>query len=147
SVADLMIYFNRYLHGHLARGSRLIFPEDKEYYVIKIDGYTGRIGQFDEEEEEEMNRPMFVKVVGGNKVEFISISHITRVEIVHPAEGQGGSATLHLQDGTTRSLGENEVNWIMRMMAGLLGQPEAGTQNFPAGYWQGSQEQQSKEDS
>lgn len=146
SVADLMIYFNRYLHGHLARGSRLIFPEDKERYVIKVDGFTGRIGQFDEEEEEEMTRPMFVKVVDGKKVEFINISHITRIEIVHPAEGQAGSALLHLQDGTTRSLGENEVNWVMRMMAGLLGQLEAGTQDLPAGYWQGTQQQPSEED-
>jgi hypothetical protein len=52
---------------------------------------------------------------------------------------------LHLQDGTTRSLGENEVNWIMRMMAGLLGQPEPGNQNFPAGYWQGSQAEPTQE--
>jgi hypothetical protein len=90
---------------------------------------------------------MFVKVVEGNKLEFINISHIARVEIVHPADGKGGSATLHLQDGGTRSLGENEVNWIMRMMTGLLGQPEAGTQNFPAGYWQGSKQEPSKADS
>jgi hypothetical protein len=88
-VADLMIYFNQHLHGHLARGSRVIFPEDRDSYVIKVDGYSGRIGFFDEDEEEEMNRPMFVKVIDGKKVEFINVAHVTRVRLsIHPPINQ-----------------------------------------------------------
>jgi hypothetical protein len=44
-----------------------------------------------------------------------------------------------LQDGTERTLGENEINWIMRVMQNLLGSPAIGTEDAAPGYWQGKQ--------
>jgi hypothetical protein len=125
AVRDLMVYYNQFIYHHLARGKILVLPEDKEHYVVKFDAYTGKFGEAEEEEEEEeedMSRPMFVQVVEGRKVEFINISHVLRVEIVNPGEGEPGSGTLYLQDGSTRTLGEDEVNWAMRVLQGLLGQ-------------------------
>ncbi len=138
SVRDLMVYFNQHLYGHFARGTKAIFPEDKDLLVLKFDAYTGKFGQI-EDEEDDMSRPMFVKVVEGRKVEFINISHVVRVEVVHPAEGQSGSGTIHLQDGTTRQLGESEINFVMRVFQGLVGEPVAGTQDAAPGYWTGSE--------
>jgi hypothetical protein len=137
SVRDLMVYFNQHLHGHFARGTKAIFPEDKELLVLKFDAYTGKLGEI-EDEEDDMSRPMFVKVVEGRKIEFINITHVVRVEVVHPAEGQSGSGTIHLQDGTTRELGEGEINFVMRVFQGLVGEPVAGTQDAAPGYWTGS---------
>lgn len=134
SIRDLMVYFNQYLHQHLARGRIAFMPEDKEHYVVRFDAYTGKFGPAIDEEED-MNRPMFIKVIDGRKIEFINISHIVRVEILHPGEGQPGSGTLHLQDGTARTLHEDEINEVMRMMPGLLGEPAVGTQNATPGYW------------
>jgi len=136
SVRDLMVYFNQHLYGHIARGTKAIFPEDKELLVLRFDAYTGRFGE-EEDEEDDMTRPMFIKVVEGKKVEFINISHVVRVEVVHPGDGQPGAGRIHLQDGSTRELGEGEINWVMRVFQGLIGQPVAGTQDATAGYWKG----------
>jgi hypothetical protein len=132
-----MVYFNQHLYGHIARGTKAIFPEDKELLVLRFDAYTGRFGE-EEDEENDMIRPMFIKVVEGNKVEFINISHVVRVEVVHPGDGQPGAGRLHLQDGSTRELNEGEINWVMRVFQGLIGQPVAGTQDAEPGYWKGS---------
>lgn len=138
SVRDLMIYFNQHLHGHLARGTKLILPEDKELLVLRLNAYTGKFGESEDEEEDDMSRPMFMTVVEGRKVEFINISQVVRVEILHPAEGQAGSGTVYLQDGTSRQLGEAEINFVMRTFQGLVGEPVAGTQDAPPGYWKGN---------
>jgi hypothetical protein len=137
AVTDLMVYYNQFIYHHLARGKILILPEDKQHYVVRFDAYTGKFGGADEEEED-MSRPMFVQIVEGRKVEFINISHVVRVEIVNPGEGEPGSGTLYLQDGSTRTLSEDEINWAMRVLQGLLGQPVPGTQNAPPGYWDGA---------
>jgi hypothetical protein len=146
AVRDLMVFFNQHLYGHLARGTIAILPEDRDRYTIKFDAYgqrflrPGDVDDEDEEEDEDMSKPMFIKVNAGRTVEFINISHIVRIEITHPADGQPGGGTLYLQDGSQRSLNANEINWTMRMMAGLLGQPAVGTQDVPGDYWTGTQE-------
>src|SRR5207248_1840126 len=93
----------------------------------------------EEEEEEEMSRPMFIQVNNGRKVEFINTAFISRIEVIHPAGGEAGTGTLFLEDGTERTLGENEINWVMRMMPDLLGSPALGTQDSSPGYWRGEQ--------
>lgn len=137
SVRDLMVYFNQHLYRHIARGTKAIFPEDKELLVLRFDAYTGRFGE-EEDEEDDMTRPMFIQVVEGKKVEFINISHVVRVEVIHPSDGQPGSGRIHLQDGSSRDLGEGEINWVMRVFQGLIGQPVAGTKDAAPGYWKGS---------
>jgi hypothetical protein len=82
---------------------------------------------------------MFISVVQGRKIEFINISHVVRIEIHHPIEGESAGGTLHLQDGTDRQLGESEINWVMRMLQDLLGSPATGTKDATPGYWQGGQ--------
>ena len=134
-----MVYYNQFIYHHLAIGKILILPEDKEQYVVKFDAYTGKFGVT--EEEEDMSRPMFVQIIEGRKVEFINISQVVRVEIINPGEGEPGSGTLHLQDGSTRTLGEDEINWAMRVLQGLRGQPVPGTANAPPGYWTGAKAQ------
>ena len=136
SVRDLMVYFNQNLYGHIARGTKAIFPEDKELLVLRFDAYTGRFGE-EEDEEDDMSRPMFIKVADGKKLEFINISHVVRVEVIHPGNGDAGSGRVYLQDGSTRDLSEGEINWVMRVFQGLIGQPEAGTQDAEPGYWKG----------
>ena len=115
----------------------LILPEDKELLVLRFDAYTGRFGESEDEEEDDMSRLMFMTVVQGRKVEFINISHVVRVEVVHPVEGEAGSGIVHLQDGTSRQLGEAEINFVMRTFQGLVGEPVAGTQDAAPGYWRG----------
>jgi hypothetical protein len=141
AVKDLTIFFNRHIHQYLARGTRALFPEDRERLIPKLDALAGRFTRpGEDDEEEDMTKPMFVKIVSGLTVEFINISHIIRIEIRHPHVSQPGGGTIHLQDGTSRTLGESEINWIMRLMSGLLGQPEPGTQSAAPGYWTGGSE-------
>lgn len=59
---------------------------------------------------------------------------------MHPGDGDAGTGTLFLDDGSERTLNENEINWVMRMMPDLLGSPALGTQDGSRGYWKGKQE-------
>jgi hypothetical protein len=109
--------------------------------VIKAERFwrTQREHQDIDEEEDEMARPMFIQINSGRKVEFINTAYIERIEVIHPGDGEPGSATLFLEDGTERSLDENGINWVMRMMPELLGSPALGTQDASPGYWRGQQ--------
>jgi hypothetical protein len=142
AVSELMIYYNQHVDDFVSRGTILILPEDRDRCVIKADHLwrTIKEAQDDESDEEDyMSRPMFISVVEGRKIEFINIQYVVRVEIFHPSEGEPGGGKLYLQDGTERKLGENEINWIMRMMQNLRGEPAIGTQDASPGYWQGEQ--------
>src|SRR5947209_3678115 len=116
SVSELMLYFRQHVYSHVARGTILIMPEDRQRCVIKAERFwrTQRENQeTGEEEEEEMSRPMFIQVNSGRKVEFINTAFINRIEVIHPAGGEAGTGTLFLGDGTERTIGENEINWVM----------------------------------
>jgi hypothetical protein len=107
AVSDLMLYFNQHVYSHVARGMILILPEDRVRCVINAEGFwrTQRENRdVDEEEEEEMARPMFIQINSGRKVEFINGAFIQRIEVVHPDpdKGEPGSGRLFLQDGTER---------------------------------------------
>jgi hypothetical protein len=141
AVSELMIYFRQQVYSHVARGTILIMPEDRARCVIKAERFwrTQREHQETDEEGEEMARPMFIQINSGRKVEFINTAHIRRIEVIHPGDGEAGSGTLVLEDGSERTLGENEINWVMRMMPDLLGSPALGTQDTSPGYWRGKQ--------
>ncbi len=141
AISELMLYFNSEVYSHVARGTILIMPEDRDRCVIKADQFWRKQRERDdtEDEEDEMAKPMFIQINSGRKVEFINTAFIKRIEIVHPGEGEAGSGKLFLEDGSERSLNENEMNWIMRMMPDLLGVPALGTQDASSGYWRGQQ--------
>lgn len=142
SVSELMIYYNQHVDHFVSRGKILILPEDRDRCVIKADRLwrTIKETQDDESDEEnDMSRPMFIRIVEGRKIEFINIEYVVRVEILHPSEGEPGGGKLYLQDGTERTLGEDEINYVMRMIQNLLGSPAIGTQDASHGYWQGRQ--------
>lgn len=141
AVSELMIYYRQHVEQFVLRGTRLIMPEDRERCVLKADHLWRTLKEVEndeaDEEEDEMGRPMFISISEGRKIEFINIAFIVRIEILHPSESEPGGGKLYLQDGTERSIGENEINWIMRMIQNLLGSPAIGTQDAPPGYWQG----------
>lgn len=141
AASELMIYYRQHVEQFVARGMRLILPEDRDRCVINADRFWRTVNEVesDEADEEDEMRPMFISIAEGRKIEFINIEYVVRVEILHPSEGEPGGGKLYLQDGTERTLGENEVNWIMRMMQNLLGSPAIGTQDAAPGYWQGKQ--------
>lgn len=141
AVSELTIYYRQHVGQFVARGARLILPEDRDRCVINADSFWRTVNEAenDEAHEEDEMRPMFISIASGRKIEFINIEYVVRIEILHPSEGEPGGGKLYLRDGTERTLGENEINWVMRMVQTLLGSPAIGTQDAAPGYWQGKQ--------
>src|SRR5258705_2620617 len=142
AVSELMIYFNREIYSHVARGTILVMPDDRDRCVIRADRFWRKQRQDEEAEDEEddMSRPMFIQIKSGRKVELITPAFVKRIEIVHPADEGAGGGTLFLDDGSERALDDNAINWVMRMMPDLLGSPALGTQDASRGHWSGKQE-------
>jgi hypothetical protein len=142
AVSELMVYFNSEVYGHVARGTILVWPEDRDRCVIRADQFwrnQQENEESEEEEEDEMAKPMFIQINSGRQVEFINTAFVNRIVVVHPGDGEPGSGTLFLDDGSERPLDENAINWLIRMMPDLLGSPALGTQSPSPGYWSGKQ--------
>lgn len=140
AVTELMVYFNSEVYGHVARGTILVMPEDRDRCVIRADRFWRKQQENGEaEEDDEMARPMFIQINSGRTVEFVNTAFVNRIVVVHPGEGEPGSGTLFLEDGSERALDDNAINWVMRMMPDLLGSPALGTQDPSPGYWSGKQ--------
>lgn len=78
AVSELMIYFNRQIYSHVARGTILVMPDDRDRCVIRADQFwrKQRQDQDAEDEEDEMARPMFIQINSGRKVEFINTAFV-----------------------------------------------------------------------
>jgi hypothetical protein len=148
AVSELMVYFNSEVYGHVARGTILVMPEDRDRCVIRADRFwrKQRENEDVDEEDDEMARPMFIQINSGRKVEFINTAFVNRIVVAHPGDGDPGSGTLFLEDGSERALDDNAINWLMRMMPDLLGSPALGTQDPSPGYWSGTQEEPAQAD-
>jgi len=98
-----MVYFNSEVYGHVARGTILVMPEDRDRCVIRADRFwrKQRENEDVDEEDDEMARPMFIQINSGRKVEFINTAFVNRIVVVHPGDGEPGSGTLFLETGVS----------------------------------------------
>ena len=66
-----MIYYRQHVEQFVARGMRLILPEDRDRCVINADRFwrTVNEAESDEADEEDEMRPMFISIAEGRKIE------------------------------------------------------------------------------